>query len=71
MLLNGGPNGGNRSIQVSGNTFLPGETAVVRYKIPREFVKPLLDKPFIAIVPQDMQWTAGGGGGWSPATKLS
>eukprot|EP00931_Biecheleriopsis_adriatica_P047881 TRINITY_DN27638_c0_g1_i1.p1 TRINITY_DN27638_c0_g1~~TRINITY_DN27638_c0_g1_i1.p1 ORF type:complete len:2450 (+),score=550.79 TRINITY_DN27638_c0_g1_i1:50-7399(+) len=44
--------------------YSPGETAYIRYFIPRDKEKQLLEKPFIAMTSTEMRWVAGGGGGW-------
>jgi len=42
----------------------PGETVLVRYRVPGSLRSQLAEHPFIAMVPREMTWFAGGGGSW-------
>jgi len=42
----------------------PGDTVVVKYRVPRHMEAQLNDTPFVAAVPQRMDWSPAGGGCW-------
>ncbi|CAD7941878.1 unnamed protein product [Amoebophrya sp. A120] len=48
----------------SQQTFSPGETATIAYRIPKKLVGDLQKMPFISVVVAGVTWTQAGGGGW-------